>query len=347
MAALVEKVATRAGVSIATVSRVMNNHPNVSNDKVEMVRKAIKDLNINKAITRGSKALRSANTIAFVVTNRNAATSYSYVLTETIHRVSEVLAERGYNTVLADISEGKELPRIFATSSVAGMILSGDIKDENIIKHIKDIPQVWVTSHYAEGKDIALAGNEAVGRVAAQYVLSRGHKSSLLICPFRSEPYNSRCDFFEYTCMRNEIDVTRINGNLKMPGKNEILDINWFNSVSYDLVRKFLELEQKPTSIFIPNDMITGAFYRGLYEKGIIPGKDFEIVSCGNDLLILSSLYPIPTTIDIGPKLMAERAVEQLLWRINNQEEERNFKAFIEPILVKSPDIKTEKFERQ
>jgi LacI family transcriptional regulator len=347
MAALVENVASKAGVSIATVSRVMNNNPNVSSAKIKMVRKAIKDLKIDTNLTKGSKALRSANTIAFVVTNRNAATSYSYVLTETIHRVCEVLAERGYNTILADISEGKELPRIFAASSVAGMILSGDIKDENILKQISNIPQVWVTSHHSEGRDIALAGNEAVGRVAAQYVLSRGHKSSLLICPFNSEPYNSRCDFFEYTCMRNKIDVTRINGNLKMPGKDQILDINWFNSVSYDLVRKFLELEKKPTSIFIPNDTITGAFYRGLYEKGIIPGKDFEIISCGNDLSVLSSLYPIPTTIDIGPKLMAERAVEQLLWRIDNHEEQRNFKAFIEPILVKSPDIKTEKFERQ
>ncbi|MFI4911657.1 MAG: LacI family DNA-binding transcriptional regulator [Sedimentisphaeraceae bacterium JB056] len=347
MAALVEKVASKAGVSIATVSRVMNNHPNVSNDKVEMVRKAIKDLNINKAITRGSKSLRSANTVAFVVTNRNAATSYSYVLTETIHRVSEVLADRGYNTILADISEGKELPRIFTTSSVAGMILSGDIKSEKVLSQIKDIPQVWVTSHYSEGKDIALAGNEAVGRVAAQYVLSRGHKSALLVSPFRSEPYNSRCDFFEYTCMRNNIEVSRMNCNFKMPGKNEILDMNWFNSVAYDLAKKFLGLENRPTSVFIPSDMITGSFYRGLYENGVIPGKDFEVISCGNDLLILASLYPIPTTIDIGPKLMAERAVEQLLWRINNQEEERNFKAFIEPILIKSPDIKSEKFGQE
>ena len=346
MAALVKKVASKAGVSMSTVSRVMNNHPSVSPDKVKIVRQVLDELGGSINITiKGSKSLRSANTVAFVVTNRNAATSYSYVLTETIHRAMEVFADNGFNMILMDVSNGLPLPRVLATSSVAGLILSGDIKDDDILHQISDIPQVWVTSHHSDGKDIALAGNEAVGRVAANYLIDRGHKRVLYISPFPGEPYRSRCDFFEYTCMRNDIKVEKIHGSSKIPGKNEILNIEWFDKTADYFVSNILDYDDIPTGIFIPNDMVTGSIYRGLYKKGLIPGKNFEIISCGNDLATLAALYPIPAMIDIGPRLMAERAVEQLLWRMNNMQQERNMKAFIEPILLRSPDVITEKFQ--
>jgi DNA-binding LacI/PurR family transcriptional regulator len=69
---------------------------------------------------------------------------------------------------------------------------------------------------------------------------------------------------------------------------------------------------------FCHMDELAVALYSGLYRNGIHPGRDVEIVSCNNERPLIQGLEPAPAEIDIHAEMVGRRAVEQLLWRLEN-----------------------------
>ena len=136
-------VATQAGVSKATVSRVLNNNENVSKKIKARVLSACETLNykLNSNIQDFILKARSNTTrnIAFVMVKKNFADpAYSYL----IDGISTEINKRHYHMILAKLS-GEEktlydLPPILRDERVDGIILSGSF-GPNIVKIIKNL----------------------------------------------------------------------------------------------------------------------------------------------------------------------------------------------------------------
>ena len=94
-----------------------------------------------------------------------------------------------------------------------------------------------------------------------------------------------------------------------------------------------LPRQPRPTGIFFPADMLTSVAYPLLYERGIVPGRDLDVVSCNNEEILLNNLHPKPAVIDIHAAAVGYRAVEQLLWRIEHPLEPK-MKSLIDPELI-------------
>src|SRR5206468_10911651 len=58
--------------------------------------------------------------------------------------------------------------------------------------------------------------------------------------------------------------------------------------------------------------------YRHMERRGIVPGRDVDIVSCDNERELLSLMRPTPPSIDLNRDMIARLAVERLLWRMKN-----------------------------
>ena len=65
-----------------------------------------------------------------------------------------------------------------------------------------------------------------------------------------------------------------------------------------------------------------------------IESKDVEIIGCDNEQVALIGLNPRPATIDVGADTMGQQAVELLLWRINNPDEDKRVQMSVIPELI-------------
>lgn len=175
--ATIKDVAHYAGVGIATVSRVINNHPSVHPDTKEKVLKAIAALNyIPNQIARNMTAQRSG-IIAFVV-----PFSYHLFFSEMIFHVEQALAQHNLRLMVcnsgADARQELDLLGMLAKNQVDGIIFLTSNNIEHLIdpskplisfdRRLKDVP--YVSSDNFEG-----------GRLAAQTLLNAGATKLLFI----------------------------------------------------------------------------------------------------------------------------------------------------------------------
>ena len=107
--ASITDVAELANVSISTVSRVMNNHPNVSDEKREAVRKAIADLNYIPNANAQSLVTKTTNAIGILIAD--ISNNFYSIL---VRSIEDVLNEKGYYTVIGntDWQQEKEKERL-------------------------------------------------------------------------------------------------------------------------------------------------------------------------------------------------------------------------------------------
>src|SRR5262249_21319658 len=107
------------------------------------------------------------------------------------------------------------------------------------------------------------------------------------------------------------------------------------------LVEQWLGSTPRPTGIFVPVDRATIWIYRHLERRGIVPGKDVDIVSCDNERENLSLMPPPPPSIDLNRTTIAPLACRRLLWRMQNGTSSPSVVITVTPTLV-TPAAPTE-----
>ena len=88
-----------------------------------------------------------------------------------------------------------------------------------------------------------------------------------------------------------------------------------------ELVDAFVAMSPRPKGLFVDRDATNAQVYPLLIKRGVQPGRDVIIISCDNEEVRLSALFPRPASIDLGTKEIGIRAVRRLLLRIANPDE--------------------------
>ncbi|NNM86162.1 MAG: substrate-binding domain-containing protein [Phycisphaerales bacterium] len=84
------------------------------------------------------------------------------------------------------------------------------------------------------------------------------------------------------------------------------------------LLDRLCGVQPRPNVVFCDTDMIVPGVYRGLQRRGIVPGRDVEVVGYNNDLIYLAGLAPMPVTADVRAVELGRMAAERLLWRLSH-----------------------------
>lgn len=329
-------IANRAGVSTATVSKVINNYPSVSRAMVERVRDVMREMEVEPSSRRRpSRALNLP--VAVLVLHANQFHAYTSTFQFMLSGVESSLRARGIDMVLAHVTKAEDMPAVVTSRQVRGLILVGHHPDEDIVRLLEDLPAVWLTSHHAATGDVLLSGNEAVGRLAANYLVGRGHRCVATLDVIRNPVSELRRQFFEFIAAGHGATVSHYVGEdvEDLFQDQPALDLARLEAQVTPLVDRLLADPQRATGLFVPFDMQAAMVYRVLARRGIRPGADLDIVGSDDERAALIGLYPRPATINIGPATMGRRAVEQLFLRIENQrEDERRVRMLVEPELV-------------
>lgn len=335
----IQHVAQRAGVSLSTVSLVVNEKPNVSVKTARRVREAIQELGYNFKRQSGSDSLpngrvRRTNRIALCMLKKQRSLLSSSVYADVLAGIEEALRKQNLTLILIGITDPSRFLNIASKYSFDGMILLGvGSISESIIKAAWQYPCVKVMgTHEVEGQwfDQVLVNNAAVSRLAGQYLLDQGHRHCAYLGR-HSGSFEERSRVFQDFLVNQGRDVS-------MFVDDQLVEVTADAHIIHHqrlggLVDQLLALSDRPTGLMVDSDTIVTAVYQHLLARGIRPGIDMDVVSCNNERSVIANLNPRPAVIDTQAHDMGVKAAEQLIWRIANRQAPKTI-SLLEPRLV-------------
>ena len=167
--------------------------------------------------------------------------------------------------------------------------------------------------------------------MAAQHLLSLGHRRLGLINLQPNYPaFSPRCKAF--TDFARSQGVTVKTPQADAVDTSPILRIDGTKELVEKQVQGMLDSKPRPTGIYITSDSPLGIVYRELQKRGLQVGKDLDLIV--GDSIRMDLYHPSPSSIDVQIPLIAERAVEQLIWRIRHPDAPGPVGTTIPPVLV-------------
>ena len=330
----VAAVAEAAGVSAATVSRVLRRRENVDPHLVKIVNDTVTSLGYahrqrRRRTNQELESTRSGN-IALLVSGSDGSRYTLPMMPNLLHGVEREVARRGLNLILAS-SEGDVPSGVLASGQTDGVLVMGPVPPHPspLRDQLRELPCVLTFRDYSPADsefDRVIYDNGRVADVAFDYLRRRDHKVMAFISANPDhEAFTARGEHFLRSAERAGVKAYGL-----IPKRLELVtDIEFVEKQ----VAKLLSLNPRPTGLFVASDRHLPTLYYVLTRHGVTPMKDVDIVSVDGDAEIIRDLIPRPASIDINLSLVGAQAVNQLLWRLDNPEMTHRFTTIIEPVL--------------
>lgn len=305
----IKDVAKMAGVSISTVSRVINNTAKVNEDTRARVEKVLQETNYRPNVLARELQQKKTNTIGVLM----AAGDLNLIsISETLNTVTDVLRDNGYNMMLANsrfsMEEEIDIFRIFQEKRVDGVLfLAHEFKEEhyNILKNYP-APIVLIGQEYKR-LDIPAAIHDDfhAARDATVYLIEHGHERIGYIgCPSHDEATGvKRKRGFEFALESYNL----------LPDPS-LMTVGDFSIQSgYDAI---IEMEDSPggmpTAVFATTDYMAIGAIKALKDKGYKVPEEVSIIGF-DDVNVAGFTDPPLTTIRTDKVAVGKNAAHHLL----------------------------------
>lgn len=303
----IKDVALEAGVSVGTVSNVLNQKKHVKKEKEERVLAAIEKLGFQYNLTAKTLRTQKSNDIGLILPNiRNP------YYPEVARGIEDKAQEKGLSVFLCNTDRNKAKEREYIRSLLAKnirglIIVKHQLPDEELLELCQTIPLVLADEnpHTASRYKISSINNDDFGGIQAglKYLQNNGHKKLGFIYGL-NDSYSSTCryrGFIDY-CLEHGIEIFDqyiINGNYSMDG-------------GYKAALKILKCAELPTAILAANDLMAIGAMRAFQEKGLNVPEDISIMGY-DDINFANIVTPALTTIHQPTYELGIKSVELLL----------------------------------
>jgi len=295
-------VAKEAGLTVTTVSRVLNNRGYISEEARTKVNEAMAKLKYQPNEVARSLHNKKTNTIGVIVPH----IKHPY-FSEMISNIENQAYKQGYRIQLCNSQEKQEKEKAYIdvckSNRVAGIIIfSGSVNLAELAG--LDIPIIAMEREIDSAISSVECDNEYGGQLAANRLIDAGCKRLLFIGSTTADirlPADDRAIGFRKVCQENNIPYIEID-----PEKES------YEEMSYqDMLRHTLEKNHDIDGIFASSDVIAAQSIQVCSTLGIRVPEDVKIVGF-DDTIIAQITNPMLTTIHQPIKEMAEVAVKLL-----------------------------------
>jgi len=334
------QIAERAGVSSSTVSRVINNRPRVSRRAKLAVTAAMREMNYTPSDNRpgpklGPRTSSRVPTIAILILGPSCAPA-APAFGELMQGISRGASEFGANLIFRHVRDEEDLPTQLGSGEIDGALLHSSLVPTGVDSQLGRLPTVWLMGNRKrpEWGDQVMADPYAIGELAAQYLISRGHRNlAYLNLNHGHWPFRAAALSFSDIAEQSNVPVSV----LEAEGRGgEFFDSLKYSAEAGDrLVQRLVNLPSRPTGLFVADDLQVALLQPALQRAGVEIGSGgVEVISCNNERPYLIGLSPAPAEIDIHAQSIGHRGVERLLWRINNPDVAQRMVTLIRPSVV-------------
>jgi LacI family transcriptional regulator, galactose operon repressor len=303
--ATIGDVARVAGVSPATVSRVLNGTSRVAADKAERVRRAAEQLDYQPF--GPAQALRQQRTRLWTVIIADIENPF---FTAMVRGVEDIAVANGYRVVLCNSDEDPTKEAAYVDMAVAersaGVIIAVASTKDSRLEPLLDqrIPVVAVDRQpLRAGIDSVLVDNRLGAEEAIDHLIATGHRRIACITgPTRVSTANERLAGYKQSFSRHGLAVDQA----------LIRRTNFKQDGGHRAARSLLKDRRKPDALFVANNLMTLGALEAVREVGLdIPG---QISLVGFDDAPWTGLTDPPLTVVAQPNYdMGRRAAELLL----------------------------------
>ncbi|WP_052806931.1 LacI family DNA-binding transcriptional regulator [Mesobacillus subterraneus] len=304
----IKDIARMAGVSVSSVSRVINNSKPVNDHIKEKVEKVIRETNFRpNAVARGLIS-KSTNLIGVILPQIN------YISAELINGIEGVANKNGYNIILSNTRLNPDLElnalQLFKDKQVDGIILSSIDMSERHIQLIQDnkIPVVVVgqkTTDYAiPWVDV---DNYRPITEIVRYLMRCGHEKIGMI---HGPLIDKSAGDSRYRGFIEEMERKNLSVNPKFVGES-----NFSSKDGYLAMEKILKCEDIPTAVVCASDTIAIGAKNCAEDLGYRIPEDISIVGF-DDIELATLVRPKLTTVQVCFETMGSKAMETLLQSI-------------------------------
>ena len=331
----IEDIARKTGVSITTVSRVLNKVSKkyrISERTQELVLRAAKELKYRpNQLARGLR-LKKTHTLGLIVPD--IANPFFAAITDTIQAAAH---KRGYTLIVCNTNDTLEFEieqiQVLLSKGVDGMIILPVGQTSDHLKRIKreSIPFILVDRSFENlSASSVVVDNFRGAYEAVSHLLESGHKRIGLIegIPNAFTTMERRRG---YLAALREYDVS--------PDSSLMRGKSFRRETGYVETKALLQLAQPPSAIFATNDLITLGVLEAIYEKGWSIPQDISVVAF--DEIDFNDFLRCPLTVVAQPKeRLGEVAVEMLMEEMEKKVESPRH-TVLSPTLVKRMSVRS------
>jgi LacI family transcriptional regulator len=324
-AATMKDVAQVAGVSIQTVSSVVNNKPEITDETRARVLAAIKQLDYRPYSVARSLRTRQTRTIALIVSNIASVAIASMASAAEAHAHSFGYTLILYNTH-NDVERETDYFNAVVQKWVDGVVFipaKGRLGRLDILE-TAGIPCVAidrVPDHYS-GPAVML-DNLKAGRLAGEHLLDLGHRQMAHI----SGPLEIRLARERFAGFQQALEARGL-GSESCPVEEGVFTCEH----GYTAMRRLLARQPRPTAVFAANDLIAIGAMHAVDEAGLRAPDDMSIVGV-DDIQVAAFQTPPLTTVRQPFTELATMGVQLLLDILAGKALAQN-QIVIEPTLI-------------
>jgi DNA-binding LacI/PurR family transcriptional regulator len=295
-------VAKRAGVSQATVSRVLNNPESVKPETREKVLRTIAELNYHPNLIARSLVTNDTKTIALVT-----PTLKNGYFVETIHNMVAIAKSRNYKTMVfvEDETDWRYIIDTVRGHKVAGILLSSLKYDDPMFDELLSlqIPYIQLSRRHRNGGNYVVLHNHKAAALITKHLLDLGHEriayisGSTLISTFLERKIG-----FETAMEEAGLSTPAEYMYVIQDNPSEVQKIAW----------KLMHLPHPPTAIIGANDAIALTVMDAILSMGLKIPQDVSLA--GMDTIEISAHFAIQLTSVGHQKFgIGEIAIENLI----------------------------------
>lgn len=334
----ISDISRMSGVSVRTVSRVINHDPNVKASTREHVQQIIAETGFEvNILARGLRARKTNTLIVFVAQHEDHY--WGAFHNEILNRMFLEAKQRNYRLVISsssaesykeDVNDGfYMLKHGLADGAIMFDIMAGDPRTAYLRN--KKIPFVII------GKDLDYSDtsyvdldNRYAGYLGAEYLVRKGRQRVLLMVGY--EQFNNNPDraagFMDYF-QTDEAKQRQASGEV-------IFGVHSIRA-AYEETIRILQAVNKPDAIFISGDERAIGIYRAIQEQGLRIPEDIAVL--GIDNITMGAYYHPPlTTIDQPAASFVEHSFNILFKQLDNIDD-RGQRILIPPTIIERASV--------
>ena len=307
----IRDVAKLAGVSIATVSRILNNDEyfGVTLETKRKVLAAVKKLNYKK---KDRKKKIKQLSISIVKSFDEKIESEDPYFVSLRLDLEYALKKKGIRTKVFELQMfEKDEDTLISLITSNAIVIIGEIKPSqlNFMKSLNDNIICVDAYNFDNSIDYIKFDMKHSVKLVIDYLLKLGHKKIGLLVG-RNQIVRNLVDFREEYFIEIMKELTLYD--------ERFVKVDEFSPQSgYMMMKEILELEEYPTAVFCANDSIAMGAYKAIREKNLKVFTDISIIGF-NDLKISKYMTPPLTTLRIDTKIIAEETINVLIELFEN-----------------------------
>ncbi len=300
--ATLKDVAKETGLTVSTVSRILNNRGYISEDARKKVSEAMEKLNYQPNEVARSLSKKTTNTIGVIVPH----IAHPY-FSRVISCLEAAADEKGYKILLFNSKNRDDKQARYVemckSNRVAGVILMSGLVSMDNLKSLT-VPLITIERNLEWGTASVECDNLNGGRLAAEHLIKCGCHKLLHISGVNETdmPADARETGFVEVCEKNNISHREYKTSVKQYNEGEY----------HEFLSRALSDNRDCDGVFASSDMIAAQVIQVARRHGIRIPEDMKLVGF-DDTDIARLTTPTVTTVHQPVEEMMHAAVEELL----------------------------------